>query len=60
MNRCRGRISEKNRSSFFRIFNELKIPVPDIEHFINVYKNYYFDFIDESNIYPGQRDTGSC
>jgi len=38
---------------FLRIFNELKIPVPDIEHFINVYKNYYFDFIDESNIYPG-------
>lgn len=42
---------------FFSIFNELKIPVPDIEHFINVYKSYYFDFIDESIIYPGVIET---
>lgn len=38
---------------FLDIFNELKIPVPDVEHFINVYKSFYFDFIDESILYPG-------
>ena len=42
---------------FTDIFNELKIPVPDVEHFINVYKNFYFDYIDESQIYPGVEDT---
>jgi HAD superfamily hydrolase (TIGR01549 family) len=25
--------------------------VPDVEHFINVYKKLYFDFIDESHLY---------
>ena len=38
---------------FLDIFHELKIPVPDIEHFINVYKTFYFDFIDDSELYPG-------
>jgi len=37
---------------FFDIFNDLNIGVPDIEHFINIYKSHYFDFIDESEIYP--------
>lgn len=38
---------------FLNIFEDLKIPVTDVEHFIGIYKNYYFDFIDESEIYPG-------
>ena len=38
---------------FLDIFHDLKIPVPDIEHFINVYKSFYFDFIDDSDLYPG-------
>jgi len=38
---------------FENIFRELNIPVPDIEHFINIYKPYYFDFIDDSKLYPG-------
>jgi phosphoglycolate phosphatase-like HAD superfamily hydrolase len=42
---------------FIDIFNELKIPVPDVEHFISVYKNFYFDFIDESEVYPGIEDV---
>lgn len=42
---------------FLQIFSELKIPVPDIEHFINIYKSFYFDFIDESVLYPGVLDT---
>jgi phosphoglycolate phosphatase/pyrophosphatase PpaX len=42
---------------FLHIFEELKIPIPDIEHFINIYKSFYFDFIDESVLYPGVRNT---
>jgi HAD superfamily hydrolase (TIGR01549 family) len=38
---------------FADIFYDLKIPVPDIEHFISIYKAYYFEFIDESKLYPG-------
>jgi phosphoglycolate phosphatase len=38
---------------FIHIFSELNIPVTDIEEFIDIYKGYYFDFIDESVIYPG-------
>jgi len=42
---------------FMDIFDELKIPVKDVEHFINIYKSFYFDFIDESEIYPGVIDA---
>jgi phosphoglycolate phosphatase-like HAD superfamily hydrolase len=38
---------------FLDIFHDLKIPVPDIEHFINIYKSFYFEFINDSNLYPG-------
>ena len=38
---------------FLDIFHDLKIPVPDIEHFINIYKTFYFDFINDSELYPG-------
>ena len=38
---------------FADIFHELKIPVPDLEHFINIYKTFYFEYIAESRLYPG-------
>ncbi len=38
---------------FIHIFNELDIPVGDIEAFIEIYKSYYFDFINDSVLYPG-------
>ena len=38
---------------FLDIFKDLKIPVPDIEHFISIYKSFYFDYIDDSTLYPG-------
>ena len=42
---------------FSNIFSELNIPVGDVEEFIEIYKNYYFDFIDESVLYPGVIDV---
>ncbi|MCP5063106.1 MAG: HAD family hydrolase [Ignavibacteriae bacterium] len=36
---------------FKDIFDECKIEVPDIDYFINVYKDMYFDFIDDSTLY---------
>ena len=38
---------------FLHIFRDLYIPVTDIEEFIDIYEDYYFDFIDDSVIYPG-------
>jgi phosphoglycolate phosphatase len=57
-----GKFSEKdfyNRIGhhFLDIFHDLKIPVPDLEHFINIYKSYYFEFIGDSNLYPGVIDV---
>ncbi|MDR3666161.1 MAG: HAD family hydrolase [Ignavibacteriaceae bacterium] len=57
-----GQFSEKdfyNRIGhhFLDIFHDLNIPVPDLEHFINIYKSYYFEFIDTSNLYPGVTDV---
>lgn len=40
---------------FLDIFNELNIPVTDIEQFINIYKSFYFNFIDHSILYGGVR-----
>lgn len=37
---------------FLNIFADLNITVEDFECFINIYKGYYFDFIDYSVIYP--------
>lgn len=42
---------------FLHIFKDLNIPVVDIEEFIDIYKGYYFDFIDDSLIYPGVLDV---
>lgn len=38
---------------FLDIFEKLKIGVKDVEEFIDIYKTYYFDYIDDSVIYPG-------
>jgi phosphoglycolate phosphatase-like HAD superfamily hydrolase len=37
---------------FVDIFDEMNIPVNDFEEFIQVYKNNYFLFIDDSKLYP--------
>lgn len=37
---------------FQDIFEELKIKVSDVESFINIYKTYYFNFINDSVLYP--------
>jgi phosphoglycolate phosphatase/pyrophosphatase PpaX len=42
---------------FIDIFNELKITVPDFEEFIGIYKEVYFDFIEDSNLYPFVEET---
>jgi HAD superfamily hydrolase (TIGR01549 family) len=36
---------------FKDIFEGCGIEVPDVEHFIDVYKELYFDFIDDSSLY---------
>ena len=55
-----GLPSELNEDKFYSllghhfgdIFRECNIEVPDVEYFIKVYKGLYFDFIDESELYP--------
>jgi len=42
---------------FKPIFEELNIPVDDIEEFIEVYKKYYFEYINETMIYPAVTNT---
>jgi phosphoglycolate phosphatase/pyrophosphatase PpaX len=42
---------------FTDIFKDLKIDVADIEHFIGIYKENYFDFIDQSELYPFTEKT---
>lgn len=42
---------------FEDIFKEFNIPVKDFNTFINVYKNQYFDFIDESTLYDDIEET---
>ncbi|HSP88081.1 MAG TPA: HAD family hydrolase [Ignavibacteriaceae bacterium] len=42
---------------FSDIFKELKIDVTDIEHFISIYKENYFDFIHQSELYPFVKET---
>lgn len=41
---------------FINIFNELKIVVKDIDQFIEIYKGFYFDFINDSKFYPGVKE----
>ncbi|MCZ6703811.1 MAG: HAD-IA family hydrolase [Ignavibacteria bacterium] len=42
---------------FVDIFNELNLDVPDFEKFIGIYKNIYFDFIDDSKLYNNVVDV---
>jgi phosphoglycolate phosphatase-like HAD superfamily hydrolase len=42
---------------FLDIFSDLKIPVIDLEEFINIYKGFYFEFIDESVLYEGTENV---
>ena len=37
---------------FVDIFDDMNIPVIDFEEFIKIYKNNYFLFIDDSELYP--------
>lgn len=57
-----GNIPEKEFNAviglhFFDIFNRFDIYVPDFDKFIKIYKSVYFDFIDESKLYPGVEET---
>lgn len=42
---------------FVDMFDDLGIDVPDFDEFIKIYKSYYFDFIDESFLYPNIEET---
>jgi HAD superfamily hydrolase (TIGR01549 family) len=42
---------------FLDIFNKLKIKVTDVESFINTYKTFYFDYIEDSVLYPAVEDV---
>ena len=42
---------------FVDIFNVVEIKVPDFDEFIEIYKSHYFDFIDESVLYPNIEET---
>jgi HAD superfamily hydrolase (TIGR01549 family) len=42
---------------FIDIFKDLNINVPDFEPFIKIYKEHYFDFIDQSKLYNGVEET---
>jgi len=42
---------------FVDIFEVLKIDVPDFDEFIEIYKSHYFDFINESVLYPNVEET---
>ena len=51
------RFNEMLGMHFVDIFNDLEIEVPDFDKFIDIYKSYYFDFIDESILYPNIEET---
>ena len=42
---------------FIDIFKDLNITVPEFEPFIKIYKEHYFDFIDQSKLYPDVEET---
>jgi HAD superfamily hydrolase (TIGR01549 family) len=42
---------------FVDIFNEFNLKVTDFEYFIKIYKSLYFDYIDDSILYPGVFET---
>ncbi len=42
---------------FIDMFKNMNIELKEFEEFIGIYKNYYFDFIDDSVLYPGVVDA---
>lgn len=42
---------------FIDIFKDLEIPVNDFEEFIGIYKNYYFEFINDSKPFEGAEEV---
>jgi len=42
---------------FNDMFIALNIPVTDFDEYITIYKNYYFEFINKSKLYPGVIET---
>ena len=42
---------------FKDIFDDFNIDITDLEYFIEVYKSYYFDYIDDSKFYPNVFET---
>ncbi len=42
---------------FMDIFSELNIPVKDFDQFIEIYKDYYFEYINESSLYEGVEEV---
>lgn len=52
-----GKFYERIGHHFEDIFTEFNIPVDDFDAFITIYKNHYFDFIDESSLYDGTEET---
>jgi HAD superfamily hydrolase (TIGR01549 family) len=42
---------------FIDIFRDMNINLPDFEPFIKIYKQHYFDFIDQSKLYPDVERT---
>jgi HAD superfamily hydrolase (TIGR01549 family) len=48
---------EKIGKHFVDIFEDMNIPVNDFEEFIQVYKNNYFLFIEDSELYPDAADV---
>lgn len=49
----RDRFETQIGAHFADIFHDFGIVVPDIEHYIDIYKGIYFDFIDDTKFYPG-------
>lgn len=49
----RGKIGQH----FVDIFNDFGVDVPDFDGFLKVYKSIYFDFIDDSTLYPKVEET---
>jgi phosphoglycolate phosphatase len=42
---------------FIDIFRELNVTVANVDAFINTYKTFYFDYIDDSLLYPAVEDV---
>jgi phosphoglycolate phosphatase len=51
------KFSEMIGMHFIDIFKNFNLDVPDFQKFISIYKKLYFNFIDESIVYPTVEDT---